>query len=390
MAISPAFAKIQKELNDKYGNVLRQAGKSDTRRLPTEVFNIDWCLRGGFPVNRMTLIYGHKSCYKTTLALKAIKSYQSRCNFCFDLVSQCNCGGKFEMGDKADPLIISNPMMAVYIDTEHALDEDHAARLGINVDNLQVFDPPHGEAACQYAEKFAQVPEVGLIVVDSLAGLVPEKELEAGYFDKFAQSLRARLIARMYRALITHLRKGSGYPPRVAIALNHLLPNRDGYGDILPGGETQKYLSSVAIRLQTTRKQYITLTKRGEEVIEEEDDEGKTKKDIAEEETKIRRQPVRFVIEHSKVSPDLMKGEFEVFLGEENGIKFGDTDDFRTVFLRANKIGVIKKTGKSCWVFEGNDFDSFKAMRDMWVNDTVVYERVKKAVILSVVQGQDS
>lgn len=388
MTISPAFAKIQKELNDKYGNVLRTAGKSDPRRLPTEVFNIDWCLRGGFPVNRMTLVYGHKSCYKTTLALKAIKSYQSRCNFCFDLIGQCNCGGKFEGGDETNPLTISNPMMVVYIDTEHALDEDHAARLGVNVDNLQIFDPPHGEAACQYAERFAQVPEVGLIVVDSLAGLVPEKELEAGYFDKVAQSLRARLIARMYRALITHLRKGSGYPPRVAIALNHLLPNRDGYGDILPGGETQKYLSSVAIRLQITRKQYITLTKKGEEVIEEDDDgEGRTKKDIIEEEIKIRRQPVRFVIEHSKVSPDLMKGEFEVFLGEENGIKFGDTDDFRTVFLRANKIGVIEKTGKNCWAFEGNNFDSFKTVRDMWVNDRIAYERVKKAVIENVSLG---
>ena len=77
-----------------------------------------------------------------------------------------------------------------------------------------------------------------------------------------------------------------------------------------------------------------------------------------------------------------------MFLGEENGIKFGDTDDFRTVFLRANKIGTIEKNGKSSWVFEGKEYDSFRSMRDLWVNDRVAYERAKKAVIRSVVQDK--
>jgi len=384
MINSPAFEKIRKEISKNYGDSLRQGGVSDKRRLPTGVFNIDYSIRGGLPINRITILYGHKSCYKTYLALKAIKSYQSRCNFCFEIISQCECGGKFEFGDKSNLLIISNPMIVVYIDTEHALDEDHAARLGVDMENLQVFDPPYGEAACEYAEKFSQVPEVGLIIVDSLAGLVPEKELESGYFDKVAQSLRARLIARMYRALITHLRRGTGYPPRLAVAINHLLPNRDGYGDILPGGETQKYLSSVALRTQVTRKQYINVTKKGEDEIEEENDESEEskrskRKFIEEEETKIRKQPVKFVVEHSKVSPDLIRGEFEVFLGEEDGVKFGDTNDFRVVYNRAEKLGLLEN--------DGNLVENYKTMRNIWIKDELVYERIKKMVIESAVQN---
>lgn len=363
MASSPSFLAIQKEVNDKYGNVLRLAtGKAETRKLPTGVFNIDWCLRGGLPINRLTLVSGHKSSYKTTFTLKAIKSYQARCNFCFEMKEDCLCGGQISFGEEDDRETISNPLMVVYIDVEHALDIKHVEHLGVSTGNLYIFDPPHGEAACEYAEKFAKVPEVGMIVVDSLAALVPETELEKGYFDKGPQSLRARLISRMYRALITHLSR-DGYPPRIAVALNHLLPSRDGYGDILPGGETQKYLSSVVLKLWVTRKQYITISKKGEEKLE---DEGE--KVIEQDATKVRKQAVAFLVEHSKVSPDLMKGEFEIFLGEDDKIKFGDTDDFRSVYFRALKAGIL-------------DGAKFTALKDIWQEDQGAYEKVKKTVI---------
>lgn len=363
MASSPSFLAIQKEVNDKYGNVLRQAaGQTEVLRLPTGVFNIDWCLRGGLPVNRLTLISGHKSCYKTTLTLKAIKSYQARCNFCFEIKEDCKCSGQLTFGEDDDRITISNPLLVVYIDTEHALDVSHVKHLGVSTENLYIFDPPHGEAACEYAEKFAKVPEVGMVIVDSLAALVPETELEKGYFDKAPQSLRARLISRMYRALITHLSR-DGYPPRIAVALNHLLPNRDGYGDILPGGETQKYLSSVVLKLWVTRKQYLTITRKGEEKLE---DEGE--KIIEQDATKIRKQSVAFLVEHSKVSPDLMKGEFEFFLGEDDKVKFGDTDDFRAVYFRAAKAGIL-------------DGAKFATLKDTWQEDRRYYEHIKRQII---------
>ena len=372
MAYSPSFLAIQKELNDKYGTVFRQIGQVDRRRLPTGVFNLDYCLGGGLPVNRVILICGHKACYKTILALKTIKSYQSLCNFCFESISNCSCGGQFSL-DRDEEIIISGPLKTVYIDTEHALDPALPLRLGINPENFYIFDPPHGEAACQYAEKFARIPEVGIIVTDSLAALVPEDELEKGYFDKMAQSLRSRLIARMYRALITHLNK-SGYPPRLAIAINHLLPNRGGYGDILPGGETQKYLSSVVLKLQIIRKQYISIDKKGEEVLEEEEDSDEPKRAVKlvdPDASKIRKQPIRFIVEHSKVSPDLMKGEFEIFLGEDRDIRFGDTDDFNAVYYRASKIGLTDGVKKS-------------DLRQLWREDKLAYERIKRSIIQGI------
>lgn len=364
--VSPSFLAIQKELNDKYGDVLRRgAGQREKRKLPTGIFNVDWCLRGGVPVNRLTLICGHKSCYKTTLALKTIVSWQNRCSFCLEIKEDCSCGGQFAFGDEDDHKIIdSDEMVAVFIDSEHALDLDHAARLGVDLDRFYHFDPPHGEAACEYAEKFARVPEVGILIQDSIASLVPETELETGYFDKSPQSLRSRLVARMYRALTTHLSR-PGYPPHIAIALNHLLPNRSGYGDILPGGETQKYLSSVVLKLWVTRKQYITLTKKGEEKIENEEGQ---KSQAPADDTKVRKQPVAFLVEHSKVSPDLMKGEFEIYLGEEQGVSFGDTDDFNTVYYRANKLGLTDGTGRA-------------NLARTWQGDRIAYEHIKKKII---------
>lgn len=427
MVISPAFAKIQKDLNTRYGNVLRPGQVGPIKRLPTGYFNIDWGIGGGIPANRMLLVNGHKSCYKTTLLLRIIASYQSRCSFCLELIELCNCGGQFDISevirrtkkekrnkkevqieqvkDQPDILeqgsrddesknaqVISGPLMAVYIDSEHVLDVERAAKLGVIVENLHIFDPPHGEAACEYAEKFAQLPEVGIIIVDSLAGLVPESELEKGYFDPIAQSLRARLIARMYRAVITHLSK-PGLPPRFAVCANHLLPNRSGYGDYLPGGETQKYLSAVCLKLWTTKKQYMLLNKSGEEEIIEEEEDAlvKTKKvQTAEDKTpKFRKQTIGFLVEHSKVSSDLRKGEVEIYLENGNGLRVGDADDFRTVFFRAMKTGIIEKNGKG-WVLWGVEFDSYKAIRDLWVGDRVAYERVKKAVFLSTVQGRVS
>lgn len=362
-SISPSFLAIQKELNDKYGDVLRRGtDKGEKHKLPTGVFNIDWCLRGGLPANRLTLICGHKGCYKTTLALRAIVSWQNRCPFCFNLKGSCSCGGLFAFGE--EKVINSDEMVAVFIDSEHALDLGHAARLGVNLERLLVFDPPHGEAACEYAEKFARVPEVALIIEDSLASLVPEQDLEKGYFDGLSQSLRSRLIARMYRALTTHLSR-PGYPPRIAIALNHLLPNRNHPGDILPGGETQKYLSSVVLKLWVTRKQYITLTRKGEEKIEEEEGQ---KPQAPEDDAKVRKQSVGFLVEHSKVSPDLMKGEFEIYLGEEQGINFGDTDDFSAVYYRASKLGLTDGARRG-------------DLKKLWQEDKLAYERIKKQII---------
>lgn len=374
---SSAFTKILAEVEQAYGSILRPARKGEQRRLPTGVFNIDYCLKGGLPINRISLISGHKACYKTTLALKAVRQYQSRCGYCFDMKEDCRCGHT------------DRPYIAIFIDCEHALNENHVERLGVELgeDRLWIFKPPHGEAACEYAERFANTPEVGMIIIDSLAVLVPETELESGYFDKMSRSLRARLIARMFRALAYSLDNPDR--PRVFIALNHLLPSQSGPGDLLPGGEEQKYLSSLVIRLWTAKKKYLVLNKKGEE--EEEDEEESKKKVIKEEEpTKLRKQHIGFMIEHSKVSPDMLKGEFELFLGEDPGknIIFGDTDDYDSVFNRGIKLGIIGGDGNG-WVLpdvgsgiiDEKMFSSQKAVKDLWRNDRLLFERFKARLI---------
>ena len=213
-ASSPSFLAIKQEVEKSYGPILRPIQASDQRRIPTGPFTLDWCLRGGMPARRLWLSIGHKGCYKTSLTLIMAAAYQRRCSTCLILRELCQC----ENGPTTSEV--------VFIDAERALDEDHAIRLGIDPQHFSLFRPPHGEAACEYAEKLSRAPEVGLVIVDSLAALVSESELEAGYMDPVARGLRARLISRMMRALINHI--DCPTTPKFGVMLNHILPSQDG------------------------------------------------------------------------------------------------------------------------------------------------------------------
>lgn len=349
------------------GSFRPSSGQTDARRIPTGIFQLDYHLLGGVPVNRVTLICGHKASFKTTLALKIIKHFQERCTICYCLPSACHCIWKEE--DK--------PSLAVYIDAEHALDEGHVKRLGVDPSRLYIAEPPHAEAACEYTEKLAKVPDVGLIVVDCLAALMPSAEADADYLDGISRGARAKLIARMLRACIVNIKRER---PCTLLLLNHLLPRVDGRpGDILPGGETQKYLSSVVLKLwvigKSQNKIDVTATKKRNKESEEEifSDE--------EEDTK-RKQTVGFLIEHSKVSPENITGEYELCLQEGPGFLFGDADDDKVIFLWALKLGYIEKVGAVYHTnFSDIKFTSQKAIFEFWHQEPAVFTVLRDQII---------
>ena len=264
--------------------------------------------------------------------------------------------------------------MVIYLDAEHALDEEHALRHGINADpdRFRLLRPPSGEVACEYAESLIMVPEVAIMVIDTLADLVPETEMQKGYFDPFSRNLRARLIARLSRQMTHKVDRPDR--PRFLIFVNHLLPNQaSAYGgDTSPGGEEQAYASSTIIKLWARQPKRFMFNKAAKSAEDAEDAE-------AEAEPQKKRE-INFLLTHHKSRPQAA-GAFDLAVEEEPGLTYGDAHDFDAVFNWALKGGLIGVNGKSQWAYDGQMFKAQKHIKDLWKSDAVKYEQVKTAII---------
>ena len=149
-ALDLALGQIEKQFGK--GSILRLGAKDaivPVAVIPTGAVSIDWALGvGGFPRGRVIEIFGPEASGKTTLALETIAQAQKR-------------GG-----------------MAAFIDAEHALDPGYARKLGVDVDNLLVSQPDYGEQALDIAEALVRSSAIDVLVIDSVAALVPKAELD--------------------------------------------------------------------------------------------------------------------------------------------------------------------------------------------------------------------
>jgi recombination protein RecA len=149
-ALGLAMEQITKQFGDGSIMKLGEAKKVDVELLPSGSLSLDLALGGGYPKGRIIEIYGPESSGKTTLTLHAIAEMQKQ-------------GGT-----------------AAFIDAEHALDPAYAKRLGVDTDNLLVSQPDNGEQALEIVETLVRSNAVDLIVVDSVAALVPQAEIDGG------------------------------------------------------------------------------------------------------------------------------------------------------------------------------------------------------------------
>jgi recombination protein RecA len=232
----------EKALGLAITQIERQYGKGAIMRLgtdrrvqidaiPTGAFNLDAAIGvGGIPRGRVTEIYGPESSGKTTLALHVIANAQRQ-------------GG-----------------IAAFIDAEHALDADYARKLGVDIDNLLVSQPDTGEQALEIAEVLVRSNAVSVVVVDSVAALVPKAEIEGEMGDSHV-GLQARLMSQA-------LRKLAGAINRSQCAVVFINQIREKIGvmfgnpETQPGGRALKFYSSV--RLDIRR---VGAIKDGDEVV---------------------------------------------------------------------------------------------------------------------------
>ncbi len=220
-ALDMALRQIEKQFGKGSVMKLGESAHMRVETIPSGSIALDIALGvGGFPRGRIIEVYGPESSGKTTVALHAIAEVQK-------------IGGT-----------------AAFIDAEHALDPVYASKLGINIDELLLSQPDSGEQALEIAEALVRSGAVDIIVVDSVAALVPKAELEGDMGDSHV-GLQARLMSQALRKLSGAINKSNV----IAIFINQLREKIGvmfGNPETTPGGRALKFYSSVRLEIRRT------------------------------------------------------------------------------------------------------------------------------------------
>lgn len=286
-ALGLAMDQITKQFGDGSIMKLGEAKKVDVELLPSGSLSLDIALGGGYPKGRIIEIYGPESSGKTTLTLHAIAEIQKQ-------------GGT-----------------AAFIDAEHALDPSYARKLGVDTDNLLVAQPDNGEQALEITETLVRSNAVDLIVVDSVAALVPQAEIDGDMGDSH-MGLQARLMSQALRKLTGIINKSKA----TVIFINQIrmkIGVMFGNPETTTGGNALKFYASVRLDIRRTGQ-----IKVGD--------------DILGNRTKVK-------VVKNKIAPPFRLAEFDIMYNE--GISHaGDVLDL------AVQHGIVGKSG--AW-FDYND-----------------------------------
>lgn len=323
-ALGLAMEQITKQFGDGSIMKLGENRKADVELLPSGSLSLDIALGGGYPKGRIIEVYGPESSGKTTLTLHAIAEIQRQ-------------GGT-----------------AAFIDAEHALDPAYAKRLGVDTANLLVSQPDNGEQALEIAETLVRSNAVDLIVVDSVAALVPQAEIEGDMGDSH-MGLQARLMSQALRKLTGIINKSKA----TVIFINQIrmkIGVMFGNPETTTGGNALKFYASV--RLDIRR---IGQIKQGEEIIGNR--------------TKVK-------IVKNKIAPPFRTAEFDIMYNE--GIsRTGDVLDLAVLH------GIVGKAGAWFDYKDGKIGQGREATKIYLKENPKVLEEIDKAVRKKVAAAEE-
>ncbi len=320
--LASLIASLQERFGE--GSIMKMGDEHHARveTIPSGSFSLDLALGGGLPKGRVIEIFGPESSGKTTLALHAVAEVQKR-------------GGK-----------------AAFIDAEHALDPEYAARIGVKVKELVISQPDNGEEALNIVESLVRSGMISLVVVDSVAALTPRAEIE-GEMGASHMGLQARLLSQALRKL-TAISAKSG---TIVIFINQIrmkIGIMFGNPETTPGGMALKFYASVRIDVRR-----LAQIKKGEEIVG-----NRTKAKVVK----------------NKVAPPFKIAEFDIMYGE--GISY-EADIFNT----ALKYNVITKSGAS-YSFGAEKLGvGFENVRMKLKEDRKILQEIKKKTTEAAEKG---
>jgi recombination protein RecA len=313
-ALQLAVDQIEKQFGK--GSIMRlgENQKANIKTIPTGSLGLDLALGGGIPEGRVIEIYGPESSGKTTVCLHAVAEVQKS-------------GGT-----------------AAYVDAEHALDPAYAKKIGVDTDNLLLSQPDSGEQALEVVETLVRSNAVDIIVVDSVAALVPQAEIEGDMGDAH-MGLQARLMSQALRKLTGVISKTNC----TVIFVNQLrmkIGVMFGNPETTTGGQALKFYSSVRMDIRR-----ISQIKQGDSVIGNH---------------------VRVKVVKNKVAPPFREAEFDIMYNQ--GIsREGDVIDL------AAAHEIVQKSG-AWYEYKGEKIAQGREAAKKYLHDNPkIYEEVAKA-----------
>lgn len=348
-------------------------------RVSTGLYKLDIALGGGFPLGRITLVYGEKSGGKTTLYLMGLANAQRLC-------ANCLQPGTFEVGDMEIPnfktgkletitthVITSCPcgnprdFIALWCDSENSWYGPWLKQRGVWAEKVILLKPEYGEAAYDIIRGMMQTGAIDLTVIDSLAQLAPETERETSMRDAH-QGVSARMNNRYLRELpnimMANLNSGRTTTTWLVNQIRHKIGVMFGNPEVLTGGKGQGFVASAEIDI---RPSTISKSKAGVPLFRDH----------------------KWTVKKSKISPPGMSGGFQMSLANVDHFRVGQIMEHESAIEDAVEFGIIEKPSERIYVWDGERYKKGELVQFFAANPSDFAELRSLIVRNSIVEDDE-